>query len=221
MTKSNTAIYGPGTWNTYARYFFGVTTSFQLDLYREAARHSQGNVIDLGCGTAKLAPIVLDNPSVNSYTGIDASETMISLAQQLSELFGRERFNLIHGEIESLAHQRYASGVSINSYYSWPDPAKTLAHIYDVLEDGAIFVMATPNDKLNMPEILYQCEKELIGHPYFEIFKQMNLSLAENDDAGFLAMDALIRQIQHAGFRVQNCNQSFYADGMNFLVAAK
>lgn len=221
MTKNTTTIYKPDTWNIYAQYFFGVTTSFQLDLYRAAAGYLKGDVIDFGCGTAKLAPMVLDNPSVNSYIGIDASEEMISLAQLLSKLLGKTKFNLIHGEIESLAHQRYASGVSINSYYSWPDPIKTLAHIYDMLEDGAIFVLATPNDRFNMRKILYQCEKELIGHPYFEIFKQMNLSLAENDGAGFLAMDALIRQIQHAGFRVQNCNQSFYADGMNFLVATK
>lgn len=221
MTESNTTIYGPGTWNTYARYFFGVTTSFQLDLYREAARHLQGDVIDLGCGTAKLAPMVLDNPSVNSYTGIDASEEMISLAQLLSKLLGKTKFNLIHGEIESLTHKQYVSGISINSYYSWPDPMKTLTHIYNMLEDDAIFVLATPNDRLNMPAILYQCEKELIGHPYFETFKQMNLSLAENDHAGFLVMDTLIQQVQRAGFRIQSCNQSFYAGGMNFLVAAK
>ncbi len=220
MTNSK-KIYQHDTWDQYAKYFLGVTTSFQINLYKEAAKHLCGTVIDLGCGTAKLAPIVLDNECVGSYTGIDASGKMVALAGQMTELVGKEKFNVIHGDIESIESKQYSSGVSINSYYAWPQPIETLKHIYKLLKSDATFVLASPNKALDMHKLLRESEKELIGHPYFNIFKEMNLSLANNDQAKFTSMDTLIQQVQSVGFRVQSCNQEFFSGGMNFLVMTK
>lgn len=219
--KNNKIIYKSDTWDQYAKYFLGVTTSFQINLYKEAAKYLRGEVIDLGCGTAKLAPIVLDNEGVGSYTGVDASKKMVALAYQLSELVGKERFTVIHSDIESIEPMQYSSGVSINSYYAWPQPVETFKHIFNLLKFDATFVLATPNKTLDMHKLLHESEKELIGHPYFNIFKKMNLSLANNDQAKFTSMDTLIQQAQSVGFRVHSCNQEFFSGGMNFLVMTK
>ena len=163
----------------------------------------------------------MSNECVGSYTGIDASKKMVALADQLSELVGKDRFTVIHSDIESIEPMQFSSGVSINSYYAWPRPVETFKHIFNLLKGNATFVLATPNKALNMEKLLYESEKELIGHPYFNIFKEMNLSLASNDQAKFTSMDTIIQQVQSVGFRIQNCNQEFFSGGMNFLVMTK
>lgn len=217
MSALQQTPYVVSDWDDYARVFTAVTPGMQLAIYREACQHLQGNVVDCGSGTAKIAPLLSEDPSIDSYTGIDYSKEMVNVAQQLLQKLNRPDFSILHSRIEDVSGS-FSSAVSIQSYYSWPDPQETLKAIFRLLAPGATFVLATPNLDLKPNEIARELKQELIAHPDFEAFWDYNLKLAGNPQANFIEMDQLLEQVRQAGFKVQECHQKHLLGGMNFLV---
>lgn len=207
-------------WNGYARSHASVTTSFQLSLYREVAAQLGGDVLDCGCGTARIAPFLADDPAVNSYTGVDLAPDMVRMARWTITRLNRERFGIEQGAIEAVRGQ-YDSAVSIHSYYAWPRPLDVLAHIRDVMRPGGRFVLATPNPQLDMDRLLRESSRELLAHPDFPEFERLNLEFAGNPGAAFVEMDLLIGQSRDTGFEVLECHQRHYLGGVNLLVLSK
>lgn len=212
--------YPESDWNSYARLFAAVTTSVQLAVYREACLHLHGKVVDCGCGSAKISPFLADNEQVSSYTGIDYSAEMVTAAEWVVSTLERDSFSIQHSKIED-AVGRYDSAVSIQSYYTWPEPLVTLQHIADFLVEGGQFVLATPNPSLSLAKLAKDARKELVAHPDFQAFQDYNLQLAANPQANFVSMDALIKQVQQVGFEVVECHQKHFQGGLNFLVLRK
>lgn len=212
--------YPESDWNSYARLFAAVTTSVQLAVYREACLYLRGNVVDCGCGSAKIAPFLVDNEQVSSYTGIDYSAEMVTAAEWVVSTLERNDFGIKHCKIED-AVGHYDSAVSIQSYYSWPEPLVTLEHIAGLLVEGGQFVLATPNPSLSLVNLAKDARKELVAHPDFQAFQDYNLQLAANPQANFVSMDALITQTQQVGFAVIECHQKHFQGGLNFLVLRK
>jgi SAM-dependent methyltransferase len=218
--KNSLDVYSVSTWANYAEVFSSVMTSVQLEVYKAACLHLTGDVVDFGCGTAKIAPFLADNPKVLSYTGIDYAEDMVNVAQQVFQAIGKPNYTAQHGKIED-AQGCYSSAVSIQSYYAWSNPIETLKHIYTLLEDNALFVLATPNKSLQLEALAKELEKELIGHPNLQAYKEYNLKLAANPDAHFVDMEVLSYQVQQTGFKIIEAHQYFFNGGINFLVVKK
>lgn len=215
------AIYQPDEWENYARSFAAVQTSFQRDLQLASAQLLSGDVADFGCGSAKIAPFLSDRTDVSSYIGIDYSSEMIKIADWLIAQFDCPTFSTFEGKIEAYQGKMFDSAVSLNSYYTWPEPVKVLQHIYSLLKPGGLFVLATPNPSIDMLAMEKQVRKELLTHPDFTTFGQINLELASNTNARFIEMNELIKQLQSIGFGVTSCHQSFYLGGLNFIVAQR
>lgn len=214
-------IYQPHQWQNYARSFASVQTSFQRELQLAACELLYGDVADFGCGSAKLAPFLADSSQVSSYLGIDYAKEMIKIADWLIAQFDRPSFNTFEGKIEDYHGRTFNSAVSLNSYYTWPDPVKVLRHIHALLKKGGRLVLATPNHQLDMFAMEKEVKKELLTHPDFATFRQINLELTENPLARFVEMDTLVKQLQAVGFVLDSCHQSFYLGGLNFVVVHK
>lgn len=219
--QSLTAIYQPDEWENYARSFAAVQTSFQRELQLASAALLTGDVADFGCGSAKLAPFLADKSEVVSYTAIDYSSEMIKIANWLMAQFDCPTFSTFAGKIEDYQGKTFDSAVSLNSYYTWPNPVKVLQHIHSLLKSGGLFVLATPNHQIDMLAMEKEVKKELLTHPDYATFREINLSLTNNDQAHFIDMDKLIKQLQTIGFAINSCHQSFYLGGLNFLVMEK
>ncbi|MBH0058084.1 methyltransferase domain-containing protein [Pseudoalteromonas sp. SWXJZ94C] len=217
----------PGTftaqdWNDYARSFASVQTQVQQELQQEAVRYLNGNVGDFGCGCAKIGLILSDSERVRSYIGIDASIEMINIAQVLLEdIEPINEQSVHHGFIEDYNGSPFDTGVSLNSYYSWPNPLATLKHIYSLIEVGGTFILATPNKSLDLILLEKQAKKELIAHPDYKKFREHNLKLINDKDANLVEMSELITQVQSVGFKIEACHQEYYCGGLNFLVLSK
>lgn len=212
--------YSLKTWNRYAHAHAAVTTSFQWALFRDAAEWLQGDVLDCGCGTARLAPLLADRPDVTSYTGVDLAPEMVEVARWIVSRLDRKRFAIEHTAIERVTGE-YSSAVSIHSYYTWPDPLAVLSHIQRVLRPNGRFVLATPNASLDMERLLRESSKELLAHPNFDEFTYLNLELAHSPAAHFIGMDTLVEQVRAVGFRVVECHQRHYLGGVNLLLLDK
>jgi SAM-dependent methyltransferase len=220
-TSTQKTIYQPDEWENYARSFAAVQTSFQRDLQLASAALLCGDVADFGCGSAKLAPFLTDKEDVSSYTGIDYSSEMIKIADWLIAQFNCPSFSTVEGKIEDYQGKTFDSAVSLNSYYTWPDPLKVLQHIHSLLKSDGLFVLATPNTQLDMQAMEKEVRKELLTHPEYSVFRQINSELTENIDARFIEMDMLIKQLQGIGFAIISCHQTFYLGGLNFVVMKK
>jgi len=213
-------IYNTAGWDSYARSHASVLSSFQLKLFLEAVKHLSGDIIDCGCGSARLAPFLADKRHVTSYTGVDSAEKMVSIAQHLIARVSKKKFRVVKRKIEDI-DQKFTSAVSIHSYYSWPVPQAVLQHIFELLTTNSLFVLATPNNGLDMPKLLHEAEKELLCHPDYAEFKQFNLQFANNPKARFVTLDKLIKQVQEIGFKVCESHQRHYLGGVNFLLLKK
>jgi SAM-dependent methyltransferase len=213
-------IYPEATWNNYAELFSGIMTSIQLEVYKASATYMFGDVVDCGCGTAKLAPFLVDKIDIRSYTGIDFSPEMVEIAQRNLDFYAHPNFKVKCKKIEDIEGS-YHSAVSIQSYYAWSDPVKNLQHIYDCLTPQGIFVLATPNLSLDLNRLAIDLEKELLGHPYLAAYKQYNLEIAANTEAVFIKMDALVDQVYGVGFKVIEVHQRVFRGGLNYLVLKK
>ncbi len=212
--------YNQTIWNAYSRAHISVLTSMQWALFTEAASYLSGDVVDCGCGTARLAPLLADQAGIKSYTGIDYAPEMVKIAEWVTARVTQKPFHIMQERIENMT-ACFTSAVSIHSYYTWPDTALVLTSIYQMLPTGGLFVLATPNPQMDMPKLLDEAEKELLGHPDFVEFRQLNLSLASNMAAKFVSMDTLINEVRQANFQVIECHQQHYLGGVNFLVLQK
>lgn len=218
--EMNTA-YSISDWNNYARLFASITTTNQLAVYKEACHYLSGDVIDCGCGSAKLAPMLLDRDDIKSYLGIDYSQEMVQVAQYIIDQLNDLRFSIHNSKIENYNGKQFDSAVSIQSYYSWPDPIVTLKKIYNLLKPHGRFVLATVNSKLPFDALAKDAWLELLMHPDFEAYKAYNLKLATNTDANFISLDALVKQLAEVGFQLELAHQQHFRGGLNFLVLQK
>ncbi len=210
-------IYNPKDWDNYAGSHLRITSRFQYELYQACSDLMSGDVIDCGCGSGKMAPFLCKNPEVSTFTGIDCSENMVTAAAWLIDELKRPGFNVQLSLIEDFERSGFSAGLSVNSYYAWQDPAKTLTAIAAMLAPNAIFVLANPNPSIDMQALLNEASKELIGHPDFSRFSEQNLAFVSNQRAHFVEMDELIDVVRAVGFKVLECHQKFYQGGINFL----
>ena len=153
IKKQSRTSYKLSEWETYARVFASITTPAQMEVYGKACPHLYGNVLDAGSGTGKLAHYLSDNPKIESYTGVDFSKEMVEVGNEIMQCLQRPSFKIKHCKIESMVGS-FDSAVSIQSFYTWPNPQKTLASIYRLLGSGAIFVLATANNSLNLEPLI-------------------------------------------------------------------
>lgn len=219
--QASSLPYPVNEWDVYAQLFATVTTSMQLKVYEEACSHLYGDVVDCGCGVGKLAPFLAEKQDITSYTGIDFSKEMINIARWIIHKLNNSNMSVTHSKIEDISGKQFSSAVSIQSYYSWPQPLETLKSVFDLLNNDGVFVLATPNPNLPLDKLAKDAEQELIAHPDFEAYRDYNLRLANNPQANFVDMDELVRQVRHVGFKVQECHQHHFRGGLNFIVLKK
>jgi len=205
-------------WNGYSECFQSVMPSEMTMVNKAVAQYMHGHVADFGCGAGKIIPFIMRCDSVKHYTGVDSSSHMIARARWMADQFDGGRVTLIESWIEATELRDIDSALSINSYYIWPDPMKTLNHIFRQLKPGAIFVLATINSRLDMPALLNAATPEMIAHPHWNTFKQHNLRICSSADINLVGLDELIGQVRAVGFKVLNAHDDWYLGGLSTLV---
>lgn len=214
-------IYSDKEWDDYSAAFQSVMPSMMLEVNRAVADQMEGDVIDFGCGAAKIAPFVLENQKVTSYTGIDSAPLMVEHAQWMLAQFPEKPGRVLQARVEEVRLEEHDSALSINSFYAWGDPALALDCIQRSLRRGGGFVLVTPNPRIDMPALLEASHKEMIAHPHWETFRAQNLAFCSNPAARFVTMDALVELVRRAGFLIVEAHQRFYQGGLNFLQLRK
>lgn len=205
----------------YPQSFAATTTIYQAEEMRSVAELVSGNVVDLGCGSAKLAAYLQDKTTLKSYVGVDASAAMLLEARHLLINLNDARFNVVHQPIEDCSLTDRDWVVCLNALYAVADPQLALRKMHCMLKPGAGLVITTPNEHLNMEKLLKECQKDLILHPLFHTFRDINRLLARTYGDNFVSLDTLSSWVSAAGFNVTHRHAQFFAGGLNFLVARR
>lgn len=215
-------IYESKLWDSYSRSFLTITTRYQIEVLTEASRNLRGNVVDCGSGCAKIAPYLINNSNINSYTAIDASPLMCQLGERVLSKLNKSNFQIKESYIEYWqANSLYESAVSINSLYTWSNPLKVLKHIYLMLRLNGVFVLANINDNIDIPLLIQNTKPDLLMHPDYDIFCQVNLTIDENTEAHRYSLDEMIQLVREAGFSIIQCHDHFFEGGLTFMVLQK
>lgn len=221
MSTSDNSSMNNDIWSAYATSFSRITTRYQSTLYRDIAALAQGHVVDFGCGPAKLAPYLASRASVTGYLGVDACPLMVQLGRQLLDELTAPGFAVTCSTIETLSETGFSFGVSVNSYYVWQSPVIVLEKIRDCLAAGADFILATPNDRLDMNRLMQDSRQDFLLSPDFQQFKECNDRLAQSHAYQFVTLDTLISQLRSVGFSILHCHTDYFDGGLNFIHARK
>jgi SAM-dependent methyltransferase len=104
-----------------------------------AATHAGGKVLEVGSGPGRLAVRLAREAPGTTLTGIDISEAMVErAARRAAEAGLSEKVRFEVGDVGALplADQEFDGVVSTLSLHHWPDPARGLAEIHQVLKPG-------------------------------------------------------------------------------------
>lgn len=221
VNRDKTA-FAPQKWDTYSSSHLSAYLSVQKEVYQHIANQVQGDVLDLGCGTARIMAYIQDNSLVNNYTGVDASEAMIQQASWLKTQLEFDKAHLIYTDIADIQGQ-YDFIFSIHSYYSWPEQDKLLQKIYSLLAEKGTFILVTPNNVFDEKRLAHLAKQELLGHPHYETFMTINYAIAATAKAKglYVTLDTLIERVKQVGFRVKTAHTHFFLGGASYLELSK
>ena len=209
-------------WDAYALPFQSVMPSEMVIVNRAVAEQVFGSVVDFACGPGKAIPFVLSMNKVDDYLGVDMSSEMVKCARWVANHYPGKPCKIVQAKIERYSLATKAdSALSINSYYTWPDPMRVLRHIACQLKVDGSFVLATINPSLDMHALLEEAEKEQIANPYWPEFKRYNQAIFRCNTFNLVSLDELVDQVRKAGFVVREAHTKFYAGGLNFLALTK
>jgi len=158
------------------------------------------DILDIGCGTARLLESAGRRWTGARLTGIDASELMIGEARRKHD--GDPRFILLRADASSLPLQDVSFDVvfSTMSFHHWGDQASGVREVARVLRPGGLFVLAD------------------VSPPLLGLLRPL---LSRGDRADFQAARAIRRLLEQASLRVIAARRFWRLARVGLFVARK
>ena len=148
-------------------------------------------IVEVGCGTGDYLSLIKKN-KIHCY-GVEASkksvEKCIDNGLDVYDMF-------IEGPGDKIPNGPFDAFFIMNFFEHLPDPNGTLAGISSNLVDGGLGVVEVPNFDMMLRENLFS---EFIGDHLF-----------------YFTHDTLIQTLQHSGFEVIDCKETWY----NYIIRA-
>jgi ubiquinone/menaquinone biosynthesis C-methylase UbiE len=102
------------------------------------ARRALGRVLDVGCGTGNLLPLLADaGARADAYAGIDRAPAMLRMAREKARASATPAgFVAATAETLPFAADSFDTAITASSLHDWGDPHAGLAEIRRVLRPG-------------------------------------------------------------------------------------
>lgn len=104
----------------------------------------EDQILELGFGAGRAIELVAAQTIKGHVSGIDISHEMLrSASRRNARNIKAGRVTLRQGDVTSLpfADKQFAKIFSIQSFYFWPNPQRTLAEIFRVLKPGGTLII--------------------------------------------------------------------------------
>jgi SAM-dependent methyltransferase len=107
------------------------------------ASYGSPRVLDVGCGSGRIAELVLD-AGAGHYLGIDFAQEMLALARARLERFG-DRVQLIEGDfIDTALEGPFEVVLALGLFDYLPDPERFSGRIFELCAPGGCVVGSFP-----------------------------------------------------------------------------
>jgi ubiquinone/menaquinone biosynthesis C-methylase UbiE len=153
-------------------------------------------IIDVGCGTGRLAARLLEAPSVRAVVGLDFSAGMLEQAR--ARLGSTEAAALVRGDATRLpfADAAFDAAVSTEAFHWFPDQDAALAEIHRVLRPGGRLLLALVSPPFEIIADAFEVGMRMVGQPLW-----------------WTTPSRLAAQVGRAGFRVEHQRRVFRIPG--------
>ena len=94
--------------------------------------HAGDTVLDIGCGGGNTLARMAERVTEGHLTGIDYAETSVEASRTFNAaLVDAGRMEILHGSVEALpfADAHFDAVVTVESFYFWPSPEKSLEEV--------------------------------------------------------------------------------------------
>ena len=101
-------------------------------------------VLDIGCGGGNTLARMAERVTEGHLTGIDYAETSVEASRTFNAvLVDAGRMEILHGSVEALpfADAHFDAVVTVESFYFWPSPEKSLEEVARVVKKGGTFLL--------------------------------------------------------------------------------
>ena len=106
--------------------------------------HAGDTVLDIGCGGGNTLARMAERVTEGHLTGIDYAETSVEASRTFNAvLVDAGRMEILHGSVEALpfADAHFDAVVTVESFYFWPSPEKSLEEVARVVKKGGTFLL--------------------------------------------------------------------------------
>lgn len=163
---------------------------------RALAAEPCARVLDVGCGTGRLAARLVEAPSVLMVVGLDFSAGMLEQAR--ARLASAEATALVRGDATRLpfADAAFDAAVSTEAFHWFPDQDAALAEIRRVLRPGGRLLLALVSPPFEIVADAFEVGMRMVGQPLW-----------------WTTPSRLAAQVTRAGFRVESQRRVFRIPG--------
>lgn len=102
-------------------------------------------ILELGHGSCKHLPEILEKAPNTSYYGLEISELMQKQATEANVIAtnaNRASFHLYNGQKIPFSDHTFHKILTVNTIYFWENPEKFIKEIYRVLKPGGLFAIS-------------------------------------------------------------------------------
>ena len=106
--------------------------------------HAGDTVLDIGCGGGNTLARMAECVTEGHLTGIDYAETSVEASRTFNAaLVDAGRMEILHGSVEALPFDdgHFDAVVTVESFYFWPSPEKSLEEVARVVKKGGTFLL--------------------------------------------------------------------------------
>lgn len=155
-------------------------------------------VLDVGCGTGRLAERMREGASARSVVGVDFSAGMLAHARERLASKSTERTALVRGDAARLpfADAAFDAAVSTEAFHWFPDQDAALAEIHRILRPGGRLLLALVSPPFEVVADVFEVGMRLVGQPLW-----------------WTTPSRLAAQVAAAGFRVERQRRVFRIPG--------
>lgn len=101
-------------------------------------------VLDVGCGGGMTLKRMADKVPQGTLYGVDYSAVSVAKSRELNkDLVEKGRMKIVEGSVDALPFEEQAFDkiTTVESFYFWPTPEKSLGEVHRVLKTGGVFIL--------------------------------------------------------------------------------
>jgi ubiquinone/menaquinone biosynthesis C-methylase UbiE len=175
-------------YNRVAKFFIFFEWLFLLPpgIRRKAVRHLElkpgDRVLEVGCGTGRNLSLLRDAVGQEGHVyGVDLSEGMLAMAQELCTRQNWDNVTLIRSDAAEYAVSQPVDGVLFSlSYNTMPHHREVLQHAWQQVRPGGHLVIMDAKlppgirGKLLLPYSVWIMKRTVLGNPYILPWEELH-----------------------------------------------